>query len=112
MAYFAMGGWFPVKVNGMHTFEFKLVKPGGRDSVPYITRNCKDNLFNLARHHSHLYELRVVEGWAVSAHIQQASYAAEVEGVRPFLSQVEFDLPKEEGGLALSVIINEKFWEV
>jgi hypothetical protein len=112
MPYFAMGGFFPVKENGIRTFEFRLVKPGGRDCVPYITRNCKDSLFNLARHHSHLYELRVIEDWKVSAHIQQASYAAETEGVRPILAEFEFDLPSEEGSLALSAIINETFWEI
>jgi len=111
MSYFAMGGYFPIKKDGMKTYEFRLIKPTP-EGAPYITRNCKENLFNISQHHSHLYEL-TVEEHSILAQLVKPSYEAHNAGILPSLLQsYKFELPIEERDRALAVIISEKFWEV
>ena len=111
MSYFACGGFYPIKKDGMKTYEFRLVHPGLPGTLPYITQNCRENLFRLSMHHSHLYEL-YVEEFGISAHVVRPSYEAHVADVQPFLSAGKFELPVEERDKAMAVILSEKFWEV
>jgi hypothetical protein len=110
MSYFACGGYYPTKKDGITTYEFKFVKPSSSE-LPYITQKCKENLFNLCKHHSHLYELTVGNA-SLSAKISYPSYEADIGGVLPLMSPGEIEIPTNELNNAMFVILSEKFWEV
>lgn len=80
--YAAGGIYYYKKPEGV----FSLIKPSGRNSLPYVTRKG-DELFGSTQHHAHLY-------WVVSSEViilERLSYLAHKVGAphNPVLSKFQ-----------------------
>jgi len=87
--------------------EFRLVKPTGRGSVPYVceTQAMGRKLYHHCKHHSHLYMIVDRDG-DITAHLVQDSWECDAEA--PLTPQI----PERERELLQRVIETKKFWAI
>ena len=106
--YYACGADYRFYSNrNMPYKEFRLVKPTGKNSLPYMceTHAMGRKLYHHCKHHSHLYMI-VVRNGVISAHLVQDSWECDAE------APLTPPLPEKERELIQQVIESKGFWAI